>query len=69
MFRPQAKFPVHEGILDYHGKNTVVVVLWAMEANANIQPTLRLVVDGQYETGMGAISTVQTEWITRTDAV
>ncbi|KZW02751.1 hypothetical protein EXIGLDRAFT_813087 [Exidia glandulosa HHB12029] len=27
---PQTVFPVHEGILDYHGKNTVAVSLWAV---------------------------------------
>ncbi|KAG7135028.1 beta-galactosidase A like protein [Verticillium longisporum] len=28
---PQARFPVPEGILDYHGTNTVGITLWAME--------------------------------------
>jgi len=28
---PQDKFPVPEGILDYHGVNWVAVALWALE--------------------------------------
>ncbi|KAK0207399.1 galactose-binding domain-like protein, partial [Armillaria fumosa] len=35
---PQAKFPVHHGILDYSGTNTVAAALWVMEANASITP-------------------------------
>lgn len=27
---PQTVFPVHEGILDYHGRNEVAVSLWAV---------------------------------------
>ncbi|KAJ7874468.1 galactose-binding domain-like protein, partial [Mycena leptocephala] len=27
---PQTAFPVHEGILNYHGQNTVVLSLWAL---------------------------------------
>ncbi|SJL18216.1 uncharacterized protein ARMOST_21794 [Armillaria ostoyae] len=46
---PQAKFPVHQGILDYSGTNTVAVALWAMEANATIIPDLQLSVDAVYD--------------------
>jgi len=46
---PQTKFPVHEGILNYHGTNTVVLVLWAMDPVASIRPDLHLVVDKVYE--------------------
>jgi hypothetical protein len=27
---PQHVFPVHQGILNYHGENTVAVSLWAV---------------------------------------
>jgi len=27
---PQKVFPVHEGVLNYHGKNTVVLSLWSV---------------------------------------
>lgn len=34
---PQTKFPVPEGILDYSGKNTVAITLWALgEAGAKL---------------------------------
>ncbi|KAK0207773.1 galactose-binding domain-like protein [Armillaria fumosa] len=44
----QAKFPVHQGTLDYSGTNTVAVALWVMEANASITPDLQLSVDTVY---------------------
>ncbi|KAG8833652.1 hypothetical protein FRC17_010317 [Serendipita sp. 399] len=50
---PQIKFIVHEGVLDYHGPNTVVVALWAMEPGHFVRPQLRLVVDGQFDGGVG----------------
>ncbi|KAH7102444.1 glycoside hydrolase family 35 protein [Auriculariales sp. MPI-PUGE-AT-0066] len=65
---PQAKFPVHEGILDYHGENTVVVVLWAMEKDDGIAPALRIVVDGTYETGMGEVAIQRSKWAPRMNA-
>ncbi|KAJ7141923.1 glycoside hydrolase family 35 protein [Mycena crocata] len=49
---PQAKFPVHEGILDYHGSNTVAVALWSMTPNVTIRPQLHLVVDGTFAGGV-----------------
>ncbi|KAK0200111.1 glycoside hydrolase family 35 protein [Desarmillaria ectypa] len=59
---PQAKFPVHQGILDYNGTNTVAVALWAMEANATITPDLRLSVDAVYEGGPNGIVTNNPRW-------
>ncbi|KAK0186885.1 glycoside hydrolase family 35 protein [Armillaria mellea] len=59
---PQAKFPVHQGILDYSGTNTVAVALWAMEANATITPGLQLSVDAVYEGGPGGIVTNNPRW-------
>ncbi|OAX38873.1 glycoside hydrolase family 35 protein [Rhizopogon vinicolor AM-OR11-026] len=58
---PQYRFPVHQGILDYNGINTVAVALWAMEPVA-ITPTLRLTVDGVYEGGVGSIETNNPPW-------
>ncbi|KAL5524689.1 hypothetical protein ACEPAF_9834 [Sanghuangporus sanghuang] len=54
---PQTKFPVHQGILDYHGENTVAVALWSLLPNATITPTLELAVDGLLEGGVGGIVT------------
>ncbi|QRW00634.1 glycoside hydrolase family 35 protein [Ceratobasidium sp. AG-Ba] len=65
---PQYKFPVHEGILDYHGKNTVAVTLWVME-DEPVQPTLSLVVDGSYEGGVGKIALNNPVWTSRGNVV
>jgi len=59
---PQFKFPVHEGILDYNGTNTVAVALWAMEPNVTISPQLELTVDGIFAGGVGNISTNNPVW-------
>ncbi|KAJ7174237.1 glycoside hydrolase family 35 protein [Mycena crocata] len=58
---PQAKFPVQEGILDYHGENTVAVALWSMEP-LPIPPILRLVVDGVFDSALGVVSTNNPRW-------
>ncbi|KAF7978647.1 hypothetical protein HWV62_45156 [Athelia sp. TMB] len=62
---PQAKFPVHQGILDYTGTNTVAVALWAMEANVTIAPTLALTVDGVVEGGVGGVKSDNPKWAPR----
>jgi len=49
---PQTKFPVHEGILDYQGHNTLALVLWSMDPKSEIHPHVRLVVDKVYEGGI-----------------
>ncbi|KAF8881918.1 glycoside hydrolase family 35 protein [Infundibulicybe gibba] len=59
---PQAKFPVHEGILDYRGENTVAVALWAMTPNTPVAPNLQLVVDGVFEGGVGGVVTNNPKW-------
>ncbi|KAK7030467.1 hypothetical protein VNI00_014053 [Paramarasmius palmivorus] len=59
---PQAKFPVHEGILEYHNSNTIVVALWAMDSGVEIVPQLRLVVDGVFEGGIGNIESNNPGW-------
>jgi hypothetical protein len=59
---PQAKFPVHQGILNYSGQNTVAVALWAMEANANVAPDLEMVLDAVYDGGVGNVRTDNPTW-------
>ncbi|KAG1721261.1 glycoside hydrolase family 35 protein [Suillus paluster] len=58
---PQYQFPVHQGILNYSGTNTVAVALWAMEPTV-ITPTLRLTVGNVYEGGVGGIETNNPPW-------
>lgn len=60
-YSPQFKFPVHQGILDYNGTNTVAVALWAMEA-APITPTLELTVDTILQGGVGPIISDNPPW-------
>ncbi|KAF9259410.1 glycoside hydrolase family 35 protein [Marasmius fiardii PR-910] len=59
---PQVKFPVHEGILDYQGKNTLAVALWAMTPNVTISPRVRLRVDGVFQGGIGTIEKSNPGW-------
>ncbi|KAI5120764.1 hypothetical protein M0805_004727 [Coniferiporia weirii] len=54
---PQTKFPVHQGILDYNGENTVAVALWNMLPDASITPSLSLEIDGILEGGVGGVVT------------
>jgi len=61
---PQFKFPVHQGILDYNGTNTVAIALWAMEA-APITPTLALTVDAILQGGVGPIISNNPPWSPR----
>ncbi|KAI0278189.1 glycoside hydrolase family 35 protein [Russula aff. rugulosa BPL654] len=58
---PQFKFPVHQGILDYNGTNTVAVALWAMEA-IPLTPTLELTLDTVLEGGVGPIISNNPAW-------
>ncbi|EIW77017.1 glycoside hydrolase family 35 protein [Coniophora puteana RWD-64-598 SS2] len=58
---PQYQFPVHQGILDYNGTNTVAVALWSMESTA-VSPTLNLTVQGVYEGGVGNIALNNPGW-------
>ncbi|KAJ7022668.1 glycoside hydrolase family 35 protein [Mycena alexandri] len=53
---PQAKFPVHQGILNYQGVNTVAVALWSMGRTA-VSPNLQLVLDGVLDGGVSGIKT------------
>ncbi|TFK90360.1 glycoside hydrolase family 35 protein [Polyporus arcularius HHB13444] len=58
---PQTKFPVQPGILDFHGKNTVAVVLWALE-NTPVSPSLKLVVDDVLDGGVGPVTLNNPRW-------
>ncbi|KAH7106491.1 galactose-binding domain-like protein [Auriculariales sp. MPI-PUGE-AT-0066] len=61
---PQKAFPVHEGILNYHGKNTVVLSLWAVgNATADLSISdLQLKVDSVVRGGLPHIEPV---WVQR----
>jgi len=59
---PQSKFPVHEGILNYRGSNTVAVALWAMTPNVPITPNLQLTLDSVYEGGVGNVQVNNPVW-------
>jgi hypothetical protein len=54
---PQHVFPVHEGILDYHGTNTVAVSVWALgnEAADLAISSIALQVDAVYRGGVGKV--------------
>ncbi|KAJ6517875.1 glycoside hydrolase family 35 protein [Mycena vitilis] len=58
---PQAKFPVHQGILDFHGVNTVAVALWSMGTTA-VSPKLQLVLDGVLDGGVSGVKTNNPQW-------
>ncbi|KAJ8507040.1 hypothetical protein ONZ45_g10555 [Pleurotus djamor] len=62
---PQAKFPVHEGILNFRGKNTVAVALWSMESDVSISPKLQLTLDGFVEGGPGGVKVNNPAWSAR----
>jgi len=50
---PQFRFPVHEGILDFRGVNTVAVLLWALE-NVPLKPSVELVYEAVIDGGVGS---------------
>ncbi|TFK72820.1 glycoside hydrolase family 35 protein [Pluteus cervinus] len=59
---PQSKFPVHEGILDYNGENTVAVALWSMLPDTPITPQLELVLDAVYDGGIDEVIVDNPKW-------
>lgn len=61
---PQTAFPVHEGILDYNGENTVVLSLWALgNGTADMAiPSFKLVANGTYAGGVKGITTNNPDW-------
>ncbi|KAF7297192.1 Glycoside hydrolase family 35 protein [Mycena indigotica] len=60
----QFKFPVHQGILDYHGENNIAVALWSMDRNA-VSPKLQLEVDTILDGGVPGIVTANPAWSAR----
>ncbi|KAJ7688189.1 glycoside hydrolase family 35 protein [Mycena rosella] len=58
---PQAKFPVHHGILNFQGVNTVAVALWSMGQTA-VSPNLQLVLDGVLDGGVSGVTTDNPSW-------
>ncbi|KAF8874703.1 glycoside hydrolase superfamily [Gymnopilus junonius] len=59
---PQAKFPVHEGMWEYRGKNMVVVALWSMTDEEPVSPDLELVLDVAFEGGVGGVGSDNPRW-------
>ncbi|KAF9039430.1 glycoside hydrolase family 35 protein [Hymenopellis radicata] len=59
---PQSKFPVHEGILNYHGTNTLAVALWALEDGYLISPNLQLEVDAVLQGGLKNVKVNNPTW-------
>jgi hypothetical protein len=59
--RPQFKFPVPQGILDYDGVNTVALALWAMEST-RVAPRLALRVEGVYDSALGLVEPNNPVW-------
>ncbi|KAJ7191330.1 glycoside hydrolase family 35 protein [Mycena pura] len=61
---PQTAFPVHEGILDYQGHNTVVLSLWALgNGAADLRiPSFKLVANGTYAGGVQGVATDNPGW-------
>ncbi|KAF7297228.1 Glycoside hydrolase family 35 protein [Mycena indigotica] len=58
---PQLKFPVHQGILDYHGENTIAVALWSMDKFA-VSPKLQIEIDAVLDGGVPNIKTTNPPW-------
>jgi hypothetical protein len=66
---PQTKFPVPEGIFDYHGSNYVAVTLWALEKEGAKVEGLKLAADAVVQTGFGEVETVEGQkWARRKGA-
>jgi hypothetical protein len=55
---PQTKFPVPEGIWDYHGKNWIAVSLWAMEEGGAKLNNIKLIAGPVIQTGYTGIEKV-----------
>jgi hypothetical protein len=61
---PQTEFIVQEGILDYHGENTLAVSLWSLgqEAGDLRIPSLKLVATAIYRGGVGSVIVDNPGW-------
>lgn len=58
---PQTRFPVTEGILNYHGKNYVGVSVWGLDAGATKVSGLELTVDAEIWSGLGEVKAVDAQ--------
>jgi hypothetical protein len=61
---PQTAFPVHEGILNYRGTNTVVLSLWALgnsTADTRI-PSFKLTANGTFASATRGVRTDNPGW-------
>ncbi|KAF2197860.1 hypothetical protein GQ43DRAFT_186375 [Delitschia confertaspora ATCC 74209] len=58
---PQTKFPVPEGIFNYHGKNYVAVSLWGLDGGETKIQGLELGIDDIIWSGFGDVKTVEGE--------
>lgn len=58
---PQFKFPVHQGILNFKGSNTVAVALWSL-LNTPVSPQLSLTLDSVIEGDLGRIEVNNPKW-------
>ncbi|KAG4025228.1 hypothetical protein MFRU_063g00180 [Monilinia fructicola] len=66
---PQKKFPVPEGILNYRGRNTVAVEIWAQQAGGAALSDFRLVASRAVARGLRAPGLVASpEWVRREGA-
>ena len=52
---PQTLFPVPEGILNYHGNNTLALSLWALDADGAKVEEIQLVSTAMIQTGYGRV--------------
>lgn len=61
---PQVSYPVHEGILNYHGSNTVSISLWALGTDPQDLkiPSFELVELGAYLGGVGGVQVDNPGW-------
>jgi len=55
---PQHQFPVPQGILNYDGPNSIVVEIWARQANGAKLTAFQILADTPIETSMNAPRTV-----------
>ncbi|TID21491.1 glycoside hydrolase family 35 protein [Venturia nashicola] len=66
---PQTKFPVPEGIWNYHGMNTLSMTFWALDKHGARVEDVRLVAGSAILTGMGKVENVESpKWVQRKGA-
>ncbi|KAE9964135.1 hypothetical protein BLS_008600 [Venturia inaequalis] len=66
---PQTKFPVPEGIWNYHGTNTLSMTFWALDRQGARVEDIRLAAGPAIVTGMGNVKVVESPgWVQRKGA-